>query len=333
MTSTLSVTAGTAREARGSRRTPIAISNIETAKAASGSVCNCSKTASGSVWVRPCRFPANVIVAPNSPSARAHDRTSAAAICGPMSGKRDPSQHVPAGGAERRGRVLEPLVEPAQPGLEREHRERERDEGRGEDRGPGRERDLDAEPFVEPRPDDPGRRPNAASRADARHDRRHHERKDDEARRASSLGTAPRASTQASGNPSRTRWPARPSRRASESRSAVQGGLARQDLAEPRPRGPITRPRSGQRDEQRRPTAARTTKARRGSPPTRRGGTRSRRGSAARRRGHSRRSAARGRPPVDPVTTAIGYVAMTFTSSGISISVTWSATSGVTSVT
>src|SRR5438477_1204888 len=43
--------------------------------------------ASGMVWVRPARFPANVIVAPNSPSARAHVSTAPAASCGATIGR------------------------------------------------------------------------------------------------------------------------------------------------------------------------------------------------------------------------------------------------------
>ena len=102
-----------------------------------GSVCRCSKTASGSVWVRPWRFPANVIVAPNSPSARAHDETSAAAICGARSGKRHAPKDVPARGAERRRRRPRAARRrPRRPRLEREHRERERDEGRREHGAP-----------------------------------------------------------------------------------------------------------------------------------------------------------------------------------------------------
>ena len=54
--------------------------------AAPGSVCRASKTASGSVCVRPWRLPANVIVAPNSPSARAHASTAPATSCGRSNG-------------------------------------------------------------------------------------------------------------------------------------------------------------------------------------------------------------------------------------------------------
>jgi hypothetical protein len=42
------------------------------AYAASGSLSSSKYTAKGVVWVLPSMFPANVMVAPNSPSARAH---------------------------------------------------------------------------------------------------------------------------------------------------------------------------------------------------------------------------------------------------------------------
>ena len=42
--------------------------------------------ASGMVWVVPGKLPANVIVAPNSPSARAQASTAPAASDGPISG-------------------------------------------------------------------------------------------------------------------------------------------------------------------------------------------------------------------------------------------------------
>src|SRR6266508_843823 len=61
-------------------------SSSESAIAPSGSVWSRSNTASGSVCVRPWRFPANVMVAPNSPSALAQHSTSAAAICGASMG-------------------------------------------------------------------------------------------------------------------------------------------------------------------------------------------------------------------------------------------------------
>ena len=228
------LTAVTARNRpRSARITPnaIAMSSIEIANAASWSVCRRSKTASGRVWVLPCRFPANVIVAPNSPSARAHDRTRAAAICGAISGSVTRRSTYQRERAERGGGVLETLVEPPQPRLEREHRERERHEGGGEHRGPGRERDLDAEPVVEPGPDDPPSSERRQER-DAGHDRRHHERKDDERAHSVLPRNAPRASTQASGNPVTNEMADAAVATTSESRSAVEDGLARQDLAD-----------------------------------------------------------------------------------------------------
>ena len=47
---------------------------------------NSEYTTSGSVWVRPSKLPANMIVAPNSPSARAQVITSPAASAAPASG-------------------------------------------------------------------------------------------------------------------------------------------------------------------------------------------------------------------------------------------------------
>src|SRR5690606_21730799 len=54
--------------------------------AASGSVSSARQTASGIVCVRPGKLPANVIVAPNSPSARAQHSTAPATTPGATSG-------------------------------------------------------------------------------------------------------------------------------------------------------------------------------------------------------------------------------------------------------
>src|ERR1041384_3507180 len=57
-------------------------SSNDSATAASRSDCSAAYTASGIVCVRPGRLPANVVVAPNSPSARAHDVAPPAASDG-----------------------------------------------------------------------------------------------------------------------------------------------------------------------------------------------------------------------------------------------------------
>ncbi len=56
--------------------------------------------ASGMVWVRPGRLPAKVMVAPNSPRARAHASTAPAMQRRAHGGQRHPAEHVPATGAE-----------------------------------------------------------------------------------------------------------------------------------------------------------------------------------------------------------------------------------------
>ena len=55
--------------------------------ATSGRLSSATSTASGSVCVTPGRLPANVMVAPNSPSPLAHARTAPANRDGPMSGR------------------------------------------------------------------------------------------------------------------------------------------------------------------------------------------------------------------------------------------------------
>ncbi|GAA3223590.1 hypothetical protein GCM10020256_31870 [Streptomyces thermocoprophilus] len=57
------------------------------ATAASGSFWRARYTASGMVWVRPGKLPAKVMVAPNSPRARAQARTAPAATPGAISGR------------------------------------------------------------------------------------------------------------------------------------------------------------------------------------------------------------------------------------------------------
>ena len=123
------------------RRPPPAGSEIT--MAAPGSVCRASKTASGSVCVRPWRLPANVIVAPNSPSARAHASTAPATMRPQQ--RQHHVAHAEAGEA--------PSVAAASSyrssidrsaGLDGEDDERHRHERGGDDRAGRAERELDA---------------------------------------------------------------------------------------------------------------------------------------------------------------------------------------------
>ena len=62
------------------------MSTIANTIACSGFDSNARYTARGMVCVLPGKFPANVIVAPNSPSARAHERTAPAINAGRIVG-------------------------------------------------------------------------------------------------------------------------------------------------------------------------------------------------------------------------------------------------------
>ena len=121
--------------------------------AVSVSFCRARYTASGIVWVVPGRLPANVIVAPNSPSARAHARALPAASEGAIERQGDPAEHRHRRGAE--GRAPRPRSADRvarMPGLDGDDEERHGDEGLGEHRSGGRERQRDAEEAVEPLP-------------------------------------------------------------------------------------------------------------------------------------------------------------------------------------
>src|SRR5450759_3000861 len=102
----------------------------------------------GTVCVRPGKFPAKVMVAPNSPRARAQQSTAPEKMAGRSSG------------SVTRANTIQPLapraraashsgVERAKAALNRDHQERHGDEGLGHHRGRGRERYLDAERLVE----------------------------------------------------------------------------------------------------------------------------------------------------------------------------------------
>ena len=108
---------------------------------------------------RPRKLPANVIVAPNSPSARAHASTAPAASCGARSRKRDPPEDVPLRCPERGGRILAAACRatgaPPRPRGRRTGTTRRRPRRRAR----GREREL--EPDGSRRPPEKPRRPNA----------------------------------------------------------------------------------------------------------------------------------------------------------------------------
>ncbi len=88
--------------------------------------------ASGIVCVVPGKLPANVIVAPNSPSARAHASTAPAISAGRIAGSVTRRNAYQRDAAERAGGVLVAAVELAQRGLDGEHEERHRDERLGD---------------------------------------------------------------------------------------------------------------------------------------------------------------------------------------------------------
>ena len=124
---------------------------------------------------RPGKLPANVIVAPNSPSARAHDSTAPAIERRADRGHRHAAERVPARRAQRSRRVLEPRVELAQRGLDGDHEERHGDERLGDDDAGRGERQADVEPAVEVLADDAASTEREEQR-DAADDRRQHHR-------------------------------------------------------------------------------------------------------------------------------------------------------------
>ena len=115
------------------------------------------------VWVRPWMLPAKVIVAPNSPSARAHASAAPAMSDGRDHRQRDAPEHGPAAGAEGRGRVLVAAVHRPQCGLHGDDEERHGDERLGQDHARRGERELDPEPAVEPPADEAAATERASS--------------------------------------------------------------------------------------------------------------------------------------------------------------------------
>jgi hypothetical protein len=112
--------------------------------AASTSLCSARYTASGMVWVTPGMLPANVMVAPNSPSARAQLMAAPASSDGAASGtrtRRNAVPGVPAGWRPRRD-TCDPLPR-SPPG--RRHEEGRGHEGLCHDHAQGRERKTHAE--------------------------------------------------------------------------------------------------------------------------------------------------------------------------------------------
>ena len=148
----------------------------------------------------PGKLPAKVIVAPNSPSARAHASTAPATRPGRMGGsvtRRNTYQRdapsVRAASSKRRSICAERR-------LDGEHEERHGDEGLGHDHARGRERQADAEPAVEVLADEaaPAER---VEQGDAADDGWQHHRQGARARApCRGPGNATRASSQASGH-------------------------------------------------------------------------------------------------------------------------------------
>ncbi len=116
------------------------------------------------VCVVPGKLPAKVIVAPNSPSARAQHSTAAGQQRGAMAGTVTRRKVVIRSGAERRRRLLEVQVAGPQRPLDGDDQERHRDERLGDDHAGRGERQGDAEPVSRYRPTMPSR-PKASSSA------------------------------------------------------------------------------------------------------------------------------------------------------------------------
>ena len=89
--------------------------------------------ASGMVWVRPGKLPAKVIVAPNSPRARAQASTAPATRPGRMAGSVTRRKTYHRDAPERAGRLLVAAVELAERGLDGDDQERHGHERLGDD--------------------------------------------------------------------------------------------------------------------------------------------------------------------------------------------------------
>ena len=124
-------------------------------------------------------LPAKVIVAPNSPRARAHASAAPATSDGARNGQRDAPERRPPSGAERCGGVLVARVDRPQPRFDRDHEERHGNERLGQDRSRRVERELDPEPVVELLPDQ-ARAAEGEQQRDTADDRRHDHRQQNE---------------------------------------------------------------------------------------------------------------------------------------------------------
>ena len=133
--------------------------------------------ASGTVWVTPRNEPANISVAPNSPSARPSASAVPAASPGIATGIITRSEAARLGRAERPRGVEQRPVDGREGRHRLAHVERRRDERERHDHAGGRERELDAggarpprrgSRTARPRPAARCRPPPAAARAEAR---------------------------------------------------------------------------------------------------------------------------------------------------------------------
>ena len=89
----------------------IAARTTAMAMAALASASMASRIASGMVWVRPATLPANMMVAPNSPRARAQAMTAPPASEGQGQRHGDAAKRAPGAGAEGGGHGFEALVD------------------------------------------------------------------------------------------------------------------------------------------------------------------------------------------------------------------------------
>ena len=201
--------------------------------------------ASGMVWVRPGKLPANVIVAPNSPSARAHASTAPAMSPGRIAGNvtRRNTYHREAPEGPRR--VLVASVELAERGLDRDHEERHRHEGLGDDHARGRERQRDAEPPVEVLADETAAT-ERVEEGDAGDDRRqHHRERAQRSRRAPPWERRPGPAATRAGRRTGSRTTVAQIEHHSDSRSAVNE-LCDVRIDQTSPHGAFhSRPRNG----------------------------------------------------------------------------------------
>ncbi len=203
------------------------------------------------VWVRPGKLPANVIVAPNSPSARAQHSTAPAAMPGATSGSVTRRNVGPPAGAERGGGLLVAGVGAAQRALDRDHQERHRDERLGEHHAGGGERQRDPERARRASAPTRPRRPKTSSSATPPTTGGSTSGTVTSARTSRRPGNSTRASSQASGTPSSQAEHAWPGWRSAATAAARSGRPARSAArGRVRPRCPDQQP--GQRQHQER---------------------------------------------------------------------------------